>query len=277
MLTEKQLEHIKELQYVCEKEGNLQLKLNWDILRNREDESTDFFHYENGELAGFAGLYSFGNKAEICGMVKPSHRRKGIFSKLLNKALEVCAERKYSEILLNAPANSLSAKAFLMNVPCELLFSEYQMKWSESPIAEPSDVVVRLAKPCDLEAELELDISCFGFSREEAETFNARIKQENEQQFYVIEQNDTVVGKIRVHRDNKEAWIYGVAVFPHHQGKGIARQALATIIAKERKAGYDLFLEVEAKNEHALKLYESCGFQAFCVQDYYQYQTNKID
>jgi ribosomal protein S18 acetylase RimI-like enzyme len=39
----------------------------------------------------------------------------------------------------------------------------------------------------------------------------------------------------------------------------------------ERQKGLPVFLEVEAENAHALKLYEVCGFKSYHSQDYYQY------
>jgi ribosomal protein S18 acetylase RimI-like enzyme len=272
MLISKQLEDIKELQRQCEENDQIQLKLNWDMLRNRDEQKKhDFFHYENGELVAFIGVYGFGHKVELCGMVKPGYRRRGFFSKLLTSALEGIKERKYNQVLLNAPSNSFSAKGFLQNIPCEFSFSEYQMKWSGIELVGDDDVTIRHSKPEDRKDEIQLDILCFGFSEEEATDYNDRMNQEETQQFYMIEYNEKTVGKIRVSHNDKEAWIYGFAIFPEYQGQGIGRKALKKIIMQEHKKGYDIFLEVEAKNSNALRLYESCGFTTIHVQDYYQY------
>lgn len=66
MLTKVQLNDIKALQKVCENEGGFQLKLNFEMLKNRVEYKTeDFFHYEDGRLVGFLGSYGFGNKVEL--------------------------------------------------------------------------------------------------------------------------------------------------------------------------------------------------------------------
>ena len=39
MLTKKELNNIKALQEICEKEGSLQLKLNFDMLESRSGKS----------------------------------------------------------------------------------------------------------------------------------------------------------------------------------------------------------------------------------------------
>jgi ribosomal protein S18 acetylase RimI-like enzyme len=273
MLNAKQLEELRGLQQRCEEADDIQLKLNWDMLQSRQaEEKSDFLHYENGKLAGFVGIYGFGNKVELCGMVDPQFRRQGIFTRLFTSALNEIKGGSYRKLLLNAPADSDSAKGFLQKVPSEYSLTEYQMKWVEREIAEAGDLSLRPAVEADSELEVQLDIECFGFLEEEARHFNRRIKQEGSQQFYMIETDGVTVGKMRVDHTNEEAWIYGFAVLPEHQGKGIGRKALSTVIAKEQRNGYPVFLEVEAKNAHALRLYESCGFATFQAQDYYEYQ-----
>lgn len=271
MLSTKQLKEIKKLQKQCEEAENLQLKLNWEMLKQRnQDRVEDFFHYDEEELAAFLGLYGFGNKVELCGMVKPEQRRKGIFSVLLQRAVDAAKEQGYDQILLNAPANSETAKKFLKTIPCSYAFSEHQMKWegNEPGIADES-ISLRAAKQEDLAFEIKLDIDCFGFDPNGAKDYNNRIKKEEDQQFYIIEYEGIPVGKIRVSAEAGEAWIYGFAITPSQQGKGIGRKTLNAIIWAEHAKGHSLFLEVEAKNDHALKLYESCGFQSFYTQDYY--------
>lgn len=271
MLTAKQLTDIKELQNICEKEEPFQLKLNWDMLQSREEnEVNDIFHHENGKLVGFLGLYGFGNKVEVCGMVAPDYRRRGIFTQLYRKAETVLKERGIQHILLNAPSNSESSKGFLQSIPCSYSFSEYQMKWGEMDLSYQEDVRLRLSTPDDVETEVQLDVQCFDFEEEDAREYNARIKRENTDKFYIIESQEVPVGKMRVSHTDGEAWIYGFAIFPKYQGKGIGRKALTTVILSEHKNGFPIFLEVEAKNAHALRLYESCGFEAYHSQDYYK-------
>ncbi|WP_057776185.1 GNAT family N-acetyltransferase [Cytobacillus dafuensis] len=271
MLTTKQLTEIKELQHVCEEGECFQLKLNWDMLQTREaNEINDFFHYEDGELVGFLGLYGFGNKAEICGMVAPNYRRKGIFTQLYYQAEKVLEERGFKKILLNTPSSSDSGKGFLQSIPCSYSFSEHQMRWEETELIHKEEVNLRRSTPNDLETEIQLDVQCFHFEEDEARDYNVRIKREIMEQFYIIESAGKPVGKMRISHSDGEAWIYGFAIFPECQGKGIGRKALTNVIIKEHKDGFPIFLEVEAKNAHALKLYESCGFTSYHSQDYYK-------
>ncbi|MDN4526146.1 GNAT family N-acetyltransferase [Fictibacillus fluitans] len=266
-----QLSELKNLQHQCETAEDLQLKLNWDMLELRNGNSKEnFFHYEEGKLCAFLGIYGFGSKAELCGMVLPAYRRRGIFSQLLKKAIQH-AKLEYEEILLNTPENSSSGQAFLKQVPCLYAFSEHQMKWQGSADEASNDISLRISSPSDQEFEMQLDVECFGFSPSKAKEHNQRIKNEKGLNRYVIEKDGKPVGKVRVAAEGGEAWIYGFAVTPAEQGKGIGRSTLKSLISQEQSKGHSLSLDVEADNSNALKLYESCGFTSYCTQDYYRF------
>ncbi|WP_404469534.1 GNAT family N-acetyltransferase [Sutcliffiella horikoshii] len=275
MLTIEQLQKIKELKLVCEKEGGYELKLNEDMLETRDGKSKeDFFHYEEGQLVGFLGCYGFGNKIEMTGMVHPDYRRKGIFTKLFAEAMGEVKKWNISTILLNAPSSSQGAKEFLKKIPCTFEVAEYQMKWDAGELYDDSTITIRPSTSKeDFEAEIQLEVACFGFTEQEARSFNERIKELNSEDMFIIEAEGRTAGKIRVSETNGEAWIYGFAVSPELQGKGIGRKALTKVVKMEIKKGLPVFLEVEARNAHALRLYESCGFSSYHSQDYYKYES----
>lgn len=274
MLTDRELSDIQELQEICEKAGGFQLKLNFDMLENRVgDRKEDFFHYDGGKLVGFLGSYGFGHKVELCGMVHPEYRRKGIFTGLLNAAIAEARKHHISTILLNAPTDSQTAKVFLQSIPCTFSVAEYQMQWHQAELIKDDSVLVRPSiSEEDWEAEILLGITGFGESEEEARDFQKMISEQSSDLRFIIEVEGKIAGKMRVSELNGEAWIYGFTVFPELRGKGIGRKALTNVVIIENQKGLPIFLEVEAKNTHALKLYESCGFKSYHSQDYYLYQ-----
>jgi len=272
MLTKKVLHEIKALQEICEKEGGILLKLNFDMLENRSENSKeDFFQYEDGKLVGFLGSYHFGDKVEICGMVHPNYRRRGIFTRLLEIGLDE-AKKHNNTILLNAPTNSQSAKEFLKTIPCSFSIAEYQMKWHSTELLMDEAVTLRPSiSNEDWEAEIQLDVLGFGMEESEAREFNESNRESQRDQRFIIESEGRIAGKIRVSESEGEAWIYSFVVYPQLQGKGIGRKALSKVVKMEGQKGLSIFLEVEAKNAHALGLYESCGFRSYHSQDYYEY------
>jgi ribosomal protein S18 acetylase RimI-like enzyme len=274
MLTVRQLKEIKELQDICEKHENFRLKLNWDMLKSRNIKSkTDFFTYQDGRLTGFLALYPFGAKMEVCGMVHPEHRQKGIFSALLREAQKQLASA--SEILLNAPAESYAAKQLFKSLPCTYSFTEHQMKYFHSDIlSEKKEIEIREASAGDANICILLDVLCFSLSEEDATLFYEQTADDHEQTLFIIEYNGVPAGKVRIQTDGKESWIYGFAILPEFQRRGIGKSVLSRIIRQERKQGRDIFLEVAAENSNALNLYTSCGFKPLESQDYYELKIN---
>ncbi|MCA1036931.1 GNAT family N-acetyltransferase [Bacillus infantis] len=274
MLTVRQLKEIKELQDICENHEDFRLKLNWDMLKSRNNETkTDFFTYQDGRLTGFLALYPFGAKVEVCGMVHPEYRKKGLFTALLKQAEKQLASA--SEVLLNAPAESYAAKQLFQSLPCRYSFTEHQMKYFHSDtLSEKEGVEIRSASAGDAGLCIQLDIVCFSLSEEDATLFYGQTAAEQAQTLFIIEYCGVPAGKVRIQTDGNESWIYGFAILPEFQRRGIGRSVLSRIIRQERNRGRDIFLEVAAENNNALNLYTSCGFVPLESQDYYQLKLN---
>jgi ribosomal protein S18 acetylase RimI-like enzyme len=273
MLTSKQLQDIETLQKECERNDNLQLKLNWEMLRNRETDQFDFFAYDNEGLIAFLAVYAFGSTAEVCGMVKPSERRQGHFYELFSKAKVNLKHHGFKNILLNAPASSEAAKAFLNAEGAVYKFTEHQMYWQPQLLEASEGFTLRHATINDIDMRVRLDIEAFGVPEEDAKVMESRIDSDEDTDMFMITMDDTTIGKIRVKREDGEAWIYGFCILPDYQGKGIGRKVLRKVVKDQSALGNSVHLEVETKNEHALKLYESVGFKAIHAQDYYVYQV----
>lgn len=273
MLTTQQLQDIEQLQKECETYDHLQLKLNWEMLRARESDQLDFLHYENDELVAFLGLYAFGSTVEVCGMVKPSERRKGHFQRLFKQGMETATQNGYKKILLNAPAGSDVAKVFLKKQgAADYAFSEHQMVWQEKPLEEVDGFTLRQANAEDFAMRVRLSVTAFGVDEEDALAMESRVEGDKDTDMLMIDVNEETVGKIRVNREDGQSWIYGFAILPEHRGKGIGRKVLRRVIEDQHLAGHSVHLEVETKNDHALGLYESAGFKAIHAQDYYTYR-----
>ncbi|MFC5471152.1 GNAT family N-acetyltransferase [Cohnella suwonensis] len=275
MLTKQQLTDIERLQKECESNDHVQLKLNWEMLRNRESDRLDYFQYENDRLVAFLGLYPFGSTVEVCGMAEPGERRKGHFRRLFLKAMAIVRQDGYMKILLNAPAGSASAKAFLREQGAEYAFSEHQMEWQRRPVEEAVGIRLREATAADFELRVRLNVTAFGLDEEDSLAMERRLDGERDTAMYMIEAHGVTVGKIRVSREAEQAWIYGFSILPEHQGRGIGRNVLRQVIQDQSAAGYSIRLEVETKNDHALGLYESVGFKVVHAQDYYRYSNER--
>ncbi|WP_432354244.1 GNAT family N-acetyltransferase [Sporosarcina sp. A2] len=274
MLTTQQLEGIKQLQQQCEQFDTIELKLNLDMLHERKDDTLDFFVWQENELIAYLALYGFGTSVEVCGMVQPDARRQGHFTRLWQVAQEVIAHKGFQKVLFNAPGVSESAKGWLSGQPCKYSFSEFHMVWSAKELDELTDIALRDATIEDKDFETALDADAFSLSSEDAESYyNERLSRQKERR-YIIEVNGSAIGKIRVTRSYGESYLSGFAVLPAYRGKGYGGQALQTIVKTEIPTGNSIKLDVETKNDHALKLYERIGFIQQQRQDYYEVHLN---
>ena len=272
MLTTKQFSDIEQLQKEVEAHDGLEMKLNWDMLRNRSTDGLDFLHYEKDELIAFLGLYPFGSTVEITGMVKPSERRNGQFTRLFEVTMAAVNRAGFKKILLNTPASSAAAKEFLLRQGAHYAFSEHQMQWKPQPLEDATDdFILREADREDLELRVRLDMEVFNVSLENAVASESRINGDEDTEMLMIDVGDNTIGKIRVKRENGQAWIYGFSILPEYQGKGFGRKVLRRVLKQQSEHGHSVHLEVETKNANALRLYESVGFEIVHAQDYYVY------
>jgi len=276
------LEQIEDLQRRVEEYDGISLKLNWDSLRRGPESGGAEIRlsYEDGLIVGFIGIYPFGSEAEVCGMVRPGYRRRGIFTALWKQAYEAISRIGAETILLNAPAASASAAPFLRTLPLVLNHAEYQMKWDESKAVEngalerelsEDKITLRPARPDETPLLASLDSSGFGMNLEEAAEMLKDIAEESDTEHIIIEYAGEAAGKLRLWTEDNETWIYGFTVDEKLRGKGIGRSALLQTIARERHHGNGINLEVALDNPNALKLYESSGFIIINKQDYYRY------
>ena len=97
-LTAAQYQEVVRLQTVCEAKGGLDLKL--ELVRADASSSLDtFLAYSADQLVGYCGINE-GHDAEVCGMVDPRYRRRGIARGLLEAALAVVAGGDKKSVLV---------------------------------------------------------------------------------------------------------------------------------------------------------------------------------
>lgn len=81
---------------------------------------------------------------------------------------------------------------------------------------------------------------------------------------FAIYDGDTPVGFIMycIDEEDNEWWLYRLMVDKRYQGKGHARRALETVLAKIKQDPdrHKMYLGVEPESESAVALYKSLGF-----------------
>lgn len=77
---------------------------------------------------------------------------------------------------------------------------------------------------------------------------------------YVIVDDATDVGRLRLVSTSQQLEIAGLQVLPDHQNRGVGTAVIRGILDQSRVSGIPLVLEVETDNPDAQRLYERLGF-----------------
>jgi ribosomal protein S18 acetylase RimI-like enzyme len=274
-LSSRVLQAIAELERrVIEADGG-RLKLEWGRLRRRRgDRVEDLLWWEGDRLLGFLGFYGFGFSLELAGMVAPDARRRGIGTALLDAALPLCRGLGVREALLIVPGPSVAGKRLALRRGAVLHHSEHALVLSDDPTSGPHEpaLLLRPATAADLPLISRVLEEAFGGP---APDDLAGLVDSPHDRTVLVEVSGSAVGTLRLVRDGEDAGIYGFAIDPSRQGRGIGREALSRACEQLRAEGARrIGLEVAVENDRALGLYTSVGFTPVITEDYFALPLN---
>ena len=275
-LSAEELASLARLEAACVAADGGRLKLEWPSLRARAAGVTsDFVWTDGGEVVGFVGLYQWRSiDLEMCGMVHPRWRGRGVASALYEAAAAEVAARAPQRALLIVDRRSEAGRRFATKNGGELEHSEHRMQQRREPEvrAGAPEVEVRQAERSDAPFIATCLAEAF---EEEPRPFDvsddlAAYRYVQDSRVIVPVGSSEPVGVMRVERDGGSAAIYGFAVRPSLQGRGFGRAALAAVTRELHRSGVGtISLEVLSTNDSALHLYLTSGFDAMGTEDYY--------
>ncbi|MBS5938848.1 GNAT family N-acetyltransferase [Clostridium sp.] len=278
-LDENDIKLIRNLEDICLTEDNINLKLELEYrIEIKKDynkslnDVNEILYYLNDELIGYAGISAFSrNIAEINGMVHPSFRRKGIFTKIIEIALDECRKRNFKEILLLGDDKSASAMKFIKKTKAIYSFSECRMtclEWEVKEINNESIVV----KATNKNAEDIDRLNTLFFGDVSSEMILPEDEEKNNNITYFIKIDDKIIGKIKTSKEEENSiYISGFGIIPEYRRKGYGRASLVKVLNKLKGENISkIELDVEIKNKNALNLYKSCGFKEGSIMNYYR-------
>lgn len=244
------------------------LKIEWEGLRNRSgDRTNDLLWVEDGRVVGFAALDVHGGPAvEVAGMVDPAARGRGTGSALLAAAVQVCRERGAEQALLIVPRDSGAGHHLARRAGARLEHSEHALRLDTAPPAGGEDprTTLRPAGPDDVPALTALLTAAFGHGPGDL------LSSLDSARTLVVEHDGAPVGTVRLTLDGGVGGVYGFAVDPRSQGRGIGRDVLGRVCREFFADGASAVrLEVAVDNPRALGLYTSLGFTGVSTEDYY--------
>ncbi|MFT8314276.1 MAG: GNAT family N-acetyltransferase [Clostridium sp.] len=278
-ISEKEYKEISQLEELCSSKDKTNLKLELDYKLNIPKNSeiglktiNEFLYYIDGILVAYLGISSFGNNiGEINGMTHPDWRRKGLFKKLLELAIEECRNRGFNKLLLLSDGESSSGVEFIKTFGGKYDFSEYRMKLLIKASSESiNSISLREAEKFDWK-EIARQNALFFNDTEESESFPEEEEIIN-QVTYMVKLKEEIIGKIRMDYSDNSAFICGFGILPDFRGKGYGKSALKQALSLiNGKNIHNIELDVECQNNTALNLYKSCGFEKKSVMNYYKY------
>ncbi|MCK6628404.1 MAG: GNAT family N-acetyltransferase [Anaerolineae bacterium] len=270
-----QLAQIQQLESVCNQSESLTMKLNWMTLRDRpKEQRNDFLAYAERQLVGYLAMYGFNQReVEISAMTHPVYRRRGIFKRLFSLAKEELKARNIPEMLFICEQSSFLGKACMQALAANYEFSEYKMRWQEPVVFRPgvSRLQLQPAQPEDIPELVRLDEICFGVSPDAAQRWLAQDMTDPQRRVWLATLGPLKIGKINVWSNETETYISGFCIWPEYRGQGYGKTVL-TLILEQLAAEHhpQVVLEVACENEHALSLYQQCGFRTVTAYDYYR-------
>ncbi|WP_291648416.1 GNAT family N-acetyltransferase [Clostridium sp.] len=277
-INDKEHKKIKDLECICINKDKVNLKLELEYrtqinkdYKNDSNDINEYLYYINDKLVGYLGVSCFGgNIAEINGMVHPDFRRRKIFTKLVEMAIEECKRRNFNKVLLLGDEKSNSATEFIKNTKSSYSFSECRMECDSWDLYKQNKgILLKTAKNKDIDQIDNLNEIFFG------EGCNEIILPEDDEKnnisTYLIQVDDKIIGKIKVSKEFNSAFISGFGIIPEYRNKGYGRAVLMQVLNYLKHDGINkAALDVEIKNKNALNLYKSCGFKEKSTMNYYE-------
>lgn len=275
---------ISNLQKHCLDNDKTSLKLELDYKLSRGegregalDNVNEFMYYNNNELIGYIGIDHFGGTTlEINGMVHPDFRRKGVFKKLFQLVKDERVKRKEKDVLLLSDNKSISGQEFIKSTGASYEHSEYEMFLRLNPKQDISleNVVLRKANNKDAREIAYQNSIYFDSEFKEEDIKMPEDEEKCGMIIYIAEVLNKIIGKVHLEVSGDIGGIYGLGVTPDYRGKGYGREILMGAIEMLKgRNKMEIMLQVAAKNNKALNLYKSCGFEETSIMDYYQIMT----
>ncbi|MDR4984943.1 GNAT family N-acetyltransferase [Bacillus cereus] len=281
-LTANEIQQMKDLAYICGQHDQIDyssdLHENFLTTRNKE-EINDFLFYDDTQLIGALSMYDFERptKLELLGFVHPNYRKQQIGTTLLQTAMKEIQKREVDVALLIINGESTSGKSFADYLKLPYQYSEYSMEFKSKKIQKTPENTIQLtlASTESLPDLIDISSKAFGDSVENTAIWLQKMLKSSSHQVYSALIDNNVIGTITVTHQEHFTTLSGFAVHPFHQGRGYGKDILTNIVHRLISEGVaTIILDVETRNNNALKLYTHCGFEIIMKHNYYDLSKN---
>jgi ribosomal protein S18 acetylase RimI-like enzyme len=263
---------VDALRQTCEAAEPLDLKLEVDET-NDAGLPIHFLAEADSDVIGYAAITP-GREAEVCGMVHPAWRRRGMASALLKKVLGAARRLERPSVLVICEDSGPVAVAWMRRAGALDAEAELRMTVSlaaggiRSGSERRPEAALELRSPAVPDRAALLALLGEGFS-ESAEQVADRLDATPDDESLVAIENGIVVGTLRLTRTPRRSMIYGFVIDRERRGQRLGTRMLDAVLTRLRAAGVaEVGLEVDPENTPAVRLYRAFGFETVTTYRY---------
>lgn len=275
------LDPIFELARRCEIADGYSPKFYWNLVESRryDPRALDYLYCASPrhppQPIGLLSIYYFQDGVEITAVVDPDFRHQGIFSQLMQKALEVLRLYQVSSYFLicNAKASSFNERCAALGG--KLHHSEIEMRGPVSLTYTPRQpVILQRATIADIALLVDLHQACFPGSSVTSmrDRLNLMLAEPHRQIWIAKDLSGNPIGKLHAREDAKAVFLHDLGIIPAlwRQGYGgsLVHQWYQQYSFPENKP---IMIDVLGDNEAALRLYTACGFTITSQYNFWQF------
>lgn len=221
-------------------------------------------------------------EAELVGMTHPAYRGKGYFRALVRSAADFARQHGIDDLLFVCEPHSVAGIGAVTSFRADLDHIEYSLRFRpQNPsarLAVPDGLTLREAAADDLGDMVAVSSAAFSEPAEQSRHFLTKSLEAPDRTQYVAHWNGNPVGIGAVGYEDGEATIFGLAVLPAFQGRGVGRGMvslmLRELLSRDVKG---ILIEVDSVNQPALHLYRSCGFEPEATYHYFRASLSQVE
>jgi ribosomal protein S18 acetylase RimI-like enzyme len=250
--------NVDRLRRTCEAAEPLDLKIELDE-SDHLGRPMHVLAHAAGEVIGYAGVTA-DDDAEVCGMVHPSWRRRGVGTALLGGVCEAAKRLGRENILVICEEAGHVGLDWMRAIGATLESTERRMILrATSPPAMALTAEARLVMRPATDADHQAIVQVLG---------EDYIDRPEERRFVAVE-GGKIVGTLRLTETTQRTMVYGFVIEERQRGRRLGTRLLAAVIDQLRDEGIaDVGLEVDPENTPAVRLYERFGFETVTIYRY---------
>ncbi len=277
-LNETQAAQARALRDLCNETDGLYLKVGISAdFATRSAEPYAFLCVLDDTLVGFCSLVGGDDpELELCGMVHPAYRRRGI-GRALFRAARDSAKRRLAAIrvLLICEEASATGRAFVAAAGGTHSFDEHRMEIAAASVpASQRRLAIHQASVDDASELARVIGASFGQPDDHLADDIVRDMTTEDERYFLARLGDTSVGAFKIFTDEPKASIYAFGVLPEYRRHGYGREILETMLPRLFAEGWTAVgLEVDSDNTPAQALYRSAGFRDVAIYSYYAFDV----